>query len=214
MKTKFASWLFILLFLTACSSSAPQAEAEVTPKPQQNPPTATIEVTSTVEVLPTVTPACISQKPSEADIDQALSLTGQVFEQDDWEQSYTVSEDRVSVSWFSNSLGAVAFMEALIFPCGYEEPDLNNYFNDENWEIVFANYESYELVTECRSDAAGLRLYQFDVDSDGVPYLVNYWVKNDTNNRVISFMMTVPDDSFDLLDEYSYSLFLQLSNCS
>ena len=214
MKTKFASWLFILLFLTACSSSAPQVEAEVTPKPQQNPPTATIEVTSTVEVLPTVTPACISQEPSEADIDQALSFTGQVFEQDDWEQSYTVSEDRVSVSWFSNSLGAVAFMEALIFPCGYEEPDLNNYFNDENWEIVFANYESYELVTECRSDAAGLRLYQFDVDSDGVPYLVNYWVKNDTNNRVISFMMIVPDDSFDLLDEYSYSLFPQLSNCS
>lgn len=212
MKTKFASWLFILLFLTACSPSAPQAE--VTPTPQQNPPTSTIEVTPTVEVLPTVTPACISQEPSQADIDRTLSFTGQVFEQDDWEQTYTVSEDRVSVSWFSNSLGAVAFMEALIFPCGYEEPDLNNYFNDENWDNVFANYESYELVTECRSDAAGLRLYQFDVDSDGVPYLVNYWVKNDTNNRVISFMMIVADDSFDLLDEYSYSLFPQLSNCS
>jgi hypothetical protein len=212
MKTKFASWLFILLFLTACSPSAPQAE--VTPTPQQNPPTSTIEVTPTVEVLPTVTPACISQEPSQADIDRTLSFTGQVFEQDDWEQTYTVSEDRISVSWFSNSLGAVAFMEALIFPCGYEEPDLNNYFNDENWDNVFANYESYELVTECRSDAAGLRLYQFDVDSDGVPYLVNYWVKNDTNNRVISFMMIVADDSFDLLDEYSYSLFPQLSNCS
>jgi hypothetical protein len=212
MKTKFASWLFILLFLTACSQSGSQATEA--PKPQQNPPTSTIESSSTVEILSTVTPACISQDPSQTDIDRALSFTEQVFEQDDWEQTYTVSEDRVSVSWFSNSLGAVAFMEALIFPCGYEEPDLNNYFNDENWDNVFANYESYELVTECRSDAAGLRLYQFDVDSDGVPYLVNYWVKNDTNNRVVSFMMIVPDDSFDLLDEYSYSLFPQLSNCS
>ena len=212
MKTKFASWFFILLFLTACSQ--PGSQATEAPEPQQNPPTSTIEATSTVEVLPTVTPACISQEPSQADIDHALSFTGQVFEQGDWEQSYTVSEDRVSVSWFSNSLASVAFLEALVFPCGYEEPDLNNYFNDENWDNVFANYESYELVSECRSDAAGLRLYQFDVDSDGIPYLVNYWVKNDTNTRVISFMMIVPDDSFDLLDEYSYSLFPQLSNCS
>jgi hypothetical protein len=206
MKTKFASWLFILLFLTACSQS--NSQPTVTPKPQQNLPT------PTTEVLPTVTPACISPEPTQADIDRALGLTGQLFKTEDWEQSYTVSEDRVSVSWFSNSLASVAFLEALIFPCGYEEPDLNNFFNEENWANVFANYESYELVTECRSDAAGLRLYQFDVESDGVPYIVNYWVKNDTNSRVISFMIIVPDDSFDLLDEYSYSLFPQLSNCS
>ncbi len=212
MKTKFASWLFILLFLTACSQAG--AQTTETPTPQQNPPTSTIEVTSTVEILPTVTPDCISTEPTQEDIDRALGFTGLLFETEDWEQSYTVSEDRVSVSWFSNSLASVAFLEAFVFPCGYEEPDLNNFFNDENWDNVFANYQSYELVTECRSDAAGLRLYQFDVDSDGVPYLVNYWVKNDTNNRVISFMMIVPDDSFDLLDEYSYSLFPQLSNCS
>lgn len=208
MKTKLASWLCIFLFLTACSQSGDQPA--VTQEPQQIPPT----LTSTPEILPTVTAACISQTPTEEDVDRALTFTGQVFEQDDWEQSYTVSEDRVSVSWFSNSLGAVAFMEVLIFPCGYEEPDLNDYFNDDNWANVFANYESYELVTECRSDAAGLRLYQFDVSSDGTPYLVNYWVKNDTNSRVISFMMITPDDAFDLLDEYSYSIFPQLSNCS
>jgi hypothetical protein len=206
MKTKFASWLFILLFLTACSQSGSQPTES--PNTQEKPPSAT------VEVLPTVTPACISEKPVQDDIDYALEFTGKLFETEGWEQSYSVLEDRVSVSWLSNSLGAVAFMEALIFPCGYEEPDLNDYFSDENWDNVFANYQSYELVTECRSDTTGLRLYQFDVDSDGVPYIVNYWVKNDTNTRVISFMLIVPDDSFDLLDEYSYSLFPQLSNCS
>lgn len=197
--------LMILFALSACGSAAP------TTAPL--PPTAVPPPTKVV-ILPTVTPACIDPEPAQEDIDRSLSFTGSLFEQEDWEQSYTVMEDRVSVSWFSNALASVAFLETFIFPCGYEEPDLNDYFNDENWENVFANYEIYELVAECRSDAAGLRLYQFDVESDGAPYLVNYWVQNDTNTSVISFMMIVPDDSFDLLDEYGYSLFPQLSNCS
>ena len=194
--------IIVLIFLSACGSSPTPEPAS----PTLPPPTEEV-------ILSTVTPACISPEPRQEDIDRALGLTGQLFEQDDWEQSYTVSEDRVSVSWFSNSLASVAFLEALVFPCGYEEPDLNDYFTDENWSNVFANYEEYELVTECRSDI-GLRLYQFDVISDGAPYLVNYWVSNDTSTRVITFMMIVPDDSFDLLDEYGYSIFPQLSNCS
>ena len=194
--------IIVIIGLSACGSSPTPAPASPTPPPP------TEEV-----ILPTVTPACISPEPQQEDIDRAIGLTGQLFEQDDWEQSYTVSEDRVSVSWFSNSLASVAFLEVLVFPCGYEEPDLNDYFTDENWENVFANYEDYELVTECRSDI-GLRLYEFDVVSDGAPYLVNYWVSNDTSTRIITFMMIVPDDSFDLLDEYGYSIFPQLSNCS
>lgn len=207
MKTKLASWLCIFLFLTACSQSGSQPT--VTKEAQQIPPT----FTSTPEILPTVTPACISQEPVQDDIDRALTFTGQVFEQGDWEQSYTVSEDRVSVSWFSNSLGAVAFMEVLIFPCGYEEPDLNNYFNDENWANVFANYQSYTSITECRSDI-GLRLYEFSAISEDVPYAVRYWVANDTNNRIISFMLLMAGESFAGIDPIGYSLFPKLSNCS
>jgi len=208
MKTKLASWLCIFLFLTACSQSGSQPT--VTKEAQQQiPPT----FTSTPEILHTVTPACISQEPAQEDIDRALTFTGQVFEQGDWEQSYTVSEDRVSVSWFSNSLGAVAFMEVLIFPCGYEEPDLNNYFNDENWANVFANYQSYTPITECRSDI-GLRLHEFSAISEDVPYVIRYWVMNDTNNRVISFMLSMAGDSFAGIDPIGYSLFPQLSNCS
>jgi hypothetical protein len=205
MKTKSYLWFSILLFVTSCSQSGNQPT--VTQEPRDVPPT----FTSTPEILPTVTPACISPEPTQDDIDRALGFTGPLF--DDWERSYTVSEDRVSVSWFSNSLGAVAFMEVLIFPCGYEEPDLNNYFNDENWANVFANYQSYTPINECRSDI-GLRLYEFSAVSVDVPYMVRYWVMNDTNNRVISFMLLMAGESFAGIDSIGYSLFPQLSNCS
>lgn len=207
MKTKIISWLFILLFVMSCSQSGNQST--VTNEPQQIPPT----FTSTPEILPTVTSSCISQEPTQNDINRALTFTGQIFEQGEWEQSHTVYEDRVLVSWFSSSFASVAFLETLIFPCGYENPDLDHFFSDENWSIIFANYEEYELIAECRSDI-GLRLYQFDVVSDGAPYLVHYWVQNDTNTRVLTFMMVVPDGSFELIDSYGYSLFPQLSNCS
>ncbi|MBI2330928.1 MAG: hypothetical protein HYU84_01905 [Chloroflexi bacterium] len=207
MKIKFAAWFLIFFVLTACSQSGDQPT--VTPEPQQNSPT----LTPTPEILSTVTPVCISPEPSQDDIDRALSFTGQVFQQEDWEQSHTVSEDRVSVSWLSNSQGAVAFLEALIFPCGYEEPDLNAYFADENWTNVFANYQSYELQIECRSDV-GLRLYKFSAVSEDVPYIARYWVMNDTNNRVITFMILMAGESFAGIDPIGYSLFPQLSNCS
>jgi len=205
MKTKIAPWLFILLFVMSCLQVGNQPT--VTPEPQK------IQPTSLVEILPTATSACISLKPTQADIDRALAFTGRIFEKEDWERSYTVTEERVTVSWLSNSLASVAFLQVLIFPCGYEEPDLNQYFNDETWDIIFSNYESYEHAAECRNDA-GLRLYEFDVISNGAPYLAHYWARNDTDTRVITFMMFVPADSFELLDSYGYSLFPQLSNCS
>ena len=50
------------------------------------------------------TPVCISAQPTQADIDRALMFTGVTFSAAEWERSYTVSENRVSVSWLNNSL--------------------------------------------------------------------------------------------------------------
>lgn len=204
MKTKTVLWLGILLFVMACE--LPGLNPAATSPPEIIPPTPIIEA------LSTVTPACISAVPTQDDIDRALNFTGKLFETGDWERSYTVQDYKVSISWLSETLYSVAFLEALIFPCGYEEPDLNKHFNEEYWNIIFKNYDSHQLVAECRNDR-GLRLYQFNAVSDGAPYLVHYWVQNDTRNRVIAFMLTVPESSFELLDSYGYSLFPILSSC-
>ncbi len=163
--------------------------------------------------LATVTAVCIPPGPSEEDIDAALDYTGDVFDPSEWEQSHVVGEESVSVAWQNIPQRAVAFLETIIFSCGYEEPDLNRFLDDEHWDVLFANYESYEMIDECRSDD-GLRLYEFEAVSQGFDYNISYWSENDTDERVIATMLTFPFDSEDLMDEYSIELFPELPNCS
>ena len=114
--------------------------------------------------------------------------------------------------WQNVSEGALVYLDAIIFPCGYEEPDLNKYFSEENWKAVFANYESYELLDECKRDD-GLRLYEFKTLNQGFEYEIRYWVDNDTDTRVISTMIVFPLETKLLLDEYSSMLFPDYSTC-
>jgi hypothetical protein len=163
-------------------------------------------------LLVTGTPVCISLAPTEADTARALSFTGDILETDAWEQTYAVSEGSVSVTWQNIPQNAAIFLAALIFPCGYDEPDLDRYFNDENWDTTFSNYASYELIDQCNTED-GLRLHQFEAASQGFDYDIRYWVFNDTDTRVITAMMAFPSGSESLLDDYASRLFPELTTC-
>jgi len=206
MNKKIFLFLAIAVMISSCGKPV---AATPTSAP---PPTSTPKILPTERPLPTVTPACISPNPTQADIDRALAYTSEVFSAPDWGQSYEAVDGRVSVTWQNTPLGAVAYLQALIFPCSYEEPDLNNYFSDENWEAIFANYESYELMDECKRDD-GLRLYEFKTQNQGFEYRIKYWVENDTDTRVIVTMIVFPLESKLLLDEYSSMLFFNYSTC-
>ncbi len=173
------------------------------------------EPPSTVATVPPDAPAapgCISSEPTDADIDRALTYTKDLFKGSDWERTYTVGGGRVSVTWSNGADAAVAYLEALIFPCTYEEPDLNDFFNAENWQIIFANYESYQPVAECKTND-GLRLYQFSAVDGGFEYNIKYWAENDTETRVIGMMIVFPTESGALMDDFSNSLFPDLTSC-
>ncbi len=206
MKKRFFISLLFLIFLSACGKAA-------------TPPTATplppifTQAAPTQTDLPKATPVCISPDPTQKDIDRALSYTGEVFPAPVWEQSYATAESRVAVTFQDVGHGALVYLEARIKPCGYEEPDLNKDFNDENWKSIFANYESYQLVTECRTDT-GLRLYQFKTQNQGFEYAINYWAQSDTDTRVITTMIVFPLEEQALLNSYSAQLFPKLPNCS
>jgi len=194
--------LVVLLLIPACGG-----------KPGVEIPTTTPQARPTDKPLPIVTPVCISPEPAQKDIDRALAYTGDVFSAPDWEQSYSVSGTTVAVTWQNITQGAVVYLEALIFPCSYEEPDLNNYYSDENWKALFQNYESYAPIAECKMDT-GLRLYQFKTQNQGIEYEIRYWVENDSDTRVISTMIVFPIGPESPMDDYSQRLFPDLPNCS
>ena len=175
--------------------------------------TPTPKIKPTETPLPTVTPVCISSEPTQKDIDRALAYTDDMFSVPEWEQSYAVSENSVAVTRQNVVQGAVVYLETLIFPCGYEEPDLNKYYSDDNWKAIFANYESYESIAVCKTNT-GLRLYQFKTQNQGFEYRINYWVQNDTDTRVISLMIVFPVEEQAFLWDYSAQLFPDLPNCS
>lgn len=157
--------------------------------------------------------ACVSPQPTQEDIDRVLSHAGGEIDPSEWERSFFVSEYRVAVTWSNTPLGAIIYLEALIFPCGYEETDLENYFNDENWKTIFLDYESHDLTAQCRAGNR-LWLYQFTAANQGFDYNVHYWVERDTDTRVITTMLVFPLGSESLLDEYAARLFPDLATCS
>ena len=201
MKKLIFIFLAAAVIVSSCGKLDAATPTFITPTP-----------TITPTIQPTVTPVCISSNPTQKDIDRALAYTGGTFSKPDWEQSYTVNESAVDVLWQNISQSALVYLEARIKPCGYEEPDLNKEFSDENWKAVFANYESYELIDECKKDD-GIRLYEFKTRNQGFEYEIRYWVDNDTDTRVIVTMIVFPFESISLLDEYSSMLFPGYSTC-
>jgi hypothetical protein len=197
--------ILVVMFLSSCSTP-PTATSTSTISPSKTP-----AITQTP--LVTVTAVCIPPGPSKEDEDAALGYTGDVFDPSEWERSHVLGEEGVSVTWQNIPQSAVVFLEVIIFPCGYEEPDLNRFLDEEHWDVLFANYESYEMIDECRSDD-GLRLYEFAAVSQGFDYNISYWSENDTSERIITTMLTFPFGSEDVMDEYSIALFPELPNCS
>ena len=191
----------IIILISACGTPGTATPSNELPPPDANNPSSE-----------QATPACISSEPTDADIDRALTYTKEMFNGPEWERSYTVGGGRVSVTWVNTTDAAIAYSEALIFPCSYEEPDLNNFFNVDNWSVIFGNYESYQLIAECRTDN-GLRLYQFSAVEEGYDYSINYWVENDTETRVMVVMIVFPAESTVVMDEYSNNLFPKLTSC-
>jgi hypothetical protein len=196
---QFSPFLMMALLISACTPSETYVPVS-TPVP------------SAETALPTVTPACIPPEPTAEDVEHTLSFAQQVLGTGEWDRTSEVSDGSVSVTWQNIPESAVIHIETLIFPCGYEEQDLDSYFNNGNWDAIFADYEGYELTAECSTND-GLRLYQFEATHLGFDYDVQYWVLNDTDTRVMTTLMIFPFGSESLLEDYSFDLFPELAIC-
>lgn len=151
-------------------------------------------------------------EPSDSDVEYALSFGRQAFTSTDWVKSYTVEPYKISLTRKNEVLGAVSYLEYLIFNCGYGQTELDNYFNDESFNIIFADYESHALTDFC--EAKSLALYEYALLDEGIEYSARYWVKQATDTRLLVMMLVFPRASPDVLDQYSRQVMPDLTGCT
>jgi hypothetical protein len=183
--------IFLILLSTLLAACAPQVVPAVDRGPRDD---------------------CGYIEPSQEDLNKVLAFGADLFKSDDWVKSYSVEPYKVTVTHHNDAAFAVAYTEYLIYTCGYGQTEMDEYFNDEGFAIVFDGYESYNLAKFCEVES--LALYKFNAIDEGAEYDVNYWVEQSDDNHVLVMMLVFPKGNTAVLDEYSKRLFPNLTTCS
>lgn len=152
--------------------------------------------------------------PAQQDIDYVLAYTSDIFESAGWQKSYTVKEFRTTVTWLHDQEGALAFLEYLIFSCGYTVEDFEEYFSDQNLEtVIFSGYQNLQRLATCTSEENDLTLFEFSADVQDTQYLLRYWIKLDSKTRILTMLVTFPREFEAQLASYADAIFPELSSC-
>jgi hypothetical protein len=154
---------------------------------------------------------CGPYQPTDQDVARLLAFGKAIFAPGEWIRSYTVEPYKISLTRRNEALSAVSYTEYLIFTCGYGQKELDDYFGEEGFNIVFADYDSHSLSKFC--EQTSLTLYEYDLVDDGANLSGRYWVKQDTGTRILSSMLVFPQSNLAGLDEYSRKLFPELAAC-
>jgi len=153
-------------------------------------------------------------EPTEQDVKYALGFAENTFESSDWQRSYAVAPDRVSVTWLNHDEGAVAFLEYLIYRCGYTQADVDDHFSEQNFkDIIFSDYENPQSIAACTDIGGDLTLHEFTAEIHETDYVIRFWIKLDSRTRVLDMMVVFPEASEAELDKYAKKVFPELSSC-
>lgn len=158
---------------------------------------------------------CESQTdPTDRDVRYALKFSGKTFESDDWQRSYTVESGRVSITWLNHSTSSLAFMDYLLYSCGYTQEEIDDYHSDQNFEeVIFRDYQDVQRTSTCSVEAGDLRLHEFTASVEERDYIIRYWVKLDSPTRVLDTMLVFPAGSEAELERYASEILPELSVC-
>jgi hypothetical protein len=151
--------------------------------------------------------------PTDKDVQKALGYTGKIFQTSDWKRIYTVGNQRVSITWDHQTLNALAYMEYLVWDCGYTQTDLENYFSLSNFKDVFFN--SYQNPVELKrcTGADGLSLYEYSATFNGEAYSIRYWARLESPTRILTLMLSFPSKDKAIQDSLANQLFPKLVAC-
>ena len=166
-------------------------------------------------VLETTASLINSLRPSSAKPTDHTPITYApgIFGRDVWTESFSSSPDRVTKTWLSSDLSAVAPLEYLVYDCGYTQSDLQTYFSDASFRTtIFQNYQDVQKTAECSQTS--LKLYEFTSTYDKDRYVMFYWLQPESNTRILDLMLAFPADKQADLQRYAQQIFPQLSTCN
>ncbi len=159
-----------------------------------------------------LTADCKIRGSSLSDILRAQTFAPGIFERPTWTESFSSSPERVTKTWLSSDLSAVSYFEYLVYNCGYQQTDIDSYYNDENFKTaIFQNYQDVKKTAECSKD--DLQHFEFTGRYNNEDYLMYYWVKQDGNTRLLGFMMAFPAKEEVSLKTYSRRVYSALASC-
>lgn len=149
---------------------------------------------------------------TEADINYAYSFAEKTLTSEHWERELRTGSDRVMVTWTGFDLGSIAFLDYRLYPTGYTEEMLAEYYSDASFsEILFIGYDNLSAITECQKDT--LRLYELGASFEGRDYLIRKWVDLKEEDRMTDFALVFLASTPDDLDAYAESIFPSLPSC-
>jgi hypothetical protein len=154
---------------------------------------------------------CGPIEPSQEDVRFALEFGQTPFNQPDWVKSYTVEPYLITLFRQNESEGAVTYVWYRMFNCGYGQDELNEIFSQQEFDAVFANYESHTLYNFCEEES--LALYEYALEDEGESYAARYWVQQSSDTRLLVVMLVFPSDSMPLMNGYAKQVFPDLVAC-
>lgn len=155
---------------------------------------------------------CGPYEPTDEDVKRTLTLGAGLFDSPDWEKQYSVEPYKVTVIRQNNVDAVLALAENLIFTCGYGQNELNDLFSGENLNLIFSDYTTLVISNFCEKPD-DIALYELDLTLDGVDYVSRFWVKQDSDTRLLTMRLVFPKSNSTTLDEYSRKVFPEFSSC-
>jgi len=169
----------------------------------------------TVPSVPVASDCAKMTEPTDEDIKFALGFTGDTFDSS-WQRTYRIENMRVKVTW-KNSENAVAYLDYLIYSCGYTQADWDYYFSDQTMrEVLFRDYQNVNRTASCAEAVDKLALFEFTAQFRNEDYRIRYWAMPKTLGvtRFLMMMLVFPETSRTELDRYSRTLFPPLVSCA
>ena len=151
-------------------------------------------------------------EPTDQDVSKILSFGADEFAPEKWVRSYTVEPYKITLTRKNDADLAVAYTEYLIYTCGYGQKELDDYFSEAGFNIVFEGYESHAQAAFCEIPNE-LALYRFDLVDEGIEYTAHYWVEQTDDTHVLVEMLVFPRTSAGQLELYGKKLFPKLTTC-